>query len=119
MGPKNTAPTPGLSLVGSTRTVIGSRTESASPAAQVRVTDAYDPGAAATSSAAPFRASEAPVAQAGMRTRTVQDPDGLPPIVRVEVSPTGYVVAWVTVTLRAAHVRVDGMNRLTVSVVPS
>ena len=54
-----------------------------------------------------------------MRTRTVQEPDGLPPIVRVVVSPTGYVVVWVTVMSRAVHERVDGMNRLTVSVVPS
>jgi hypothetical protein len=42
----------------------------------------------------------------------------LPPTVSVVVSPTGYVVVWVTVMPRSDHVSTDGTNRFTVSVVP-
>jgi hypothetical protein len=53
-----------------------------------------------------------------MRTRIVQVPPAVPVTVSVVVSPAGYEVVWVTVIPRWDQVRTDGMNRLTVNVVP-
>jgi hypothetical protein len=41
----------------------------------------------------------------------------VPDSVRVVLSPTGYVVLWVTVIARSVQSSTDGTNRFTVSVV--
>ncbi|GAA2655448.1 hypothetical protein Adu01nite_91350 [Paractinoplanes durhamensis] len=56
--------------------------------------------------------------QDGMRSRMLHEPLIAPDRVSVVVSPTGYVVDWVTVIPRWVQVSADGTYRFTVRVVP-
>src|SRR3569833_552495 len=107
----------GLSLAGSVRSLMGSRTVTLSPAFQARATDAYVPGAVLTPGIfSPLTLISAPDVHDGMRMRIVHSPAApwLSPLtVRLVVSSTGKAVACVMVMPRSDHVSTEGVNKFT------